>query len=131
MARGDNSKGWPVKKPAKGAGIGGPKRGAGRGGPASGGKRVKFTAEMQPSPEAKSAGHEAAQTAREEAKRYAVEMLQLIRDIARDPTAPHHARSDAAEKVIARAEGRAAIAIGGDPNGVPVKTVVQWDDGED
>lgn len=129
MPKGDNSKGWPVKKPAKGAGIGGPKRGAGYGGPASHAPHVPFTAEAQPSGEAKSAGREAAKTARQVAIEHAETMAQLMVTIANDVTAPIQTRLDAANKIIDRAEGRPAIAIGGDPNGVPVKTVVTWDDG--
>ena len=116
---------WKNQKPPSGI----PARGAGHGGPASGGKRKKFTADAQPSPEAKSAGHEAAKTARQVAIEYAESMARLMVDIANDPTAPVQSRLDAASKLIDRAEGRAAIAIGGDPNGVPVKTVVTWDDG--
>jgi hypothetical protein len=57
-------------------------------------------------------------------------MAELLAEIALDPTAPHGTRVDAANKLIERAEGKAAMAIGGDPNGVPIKTVVQWEDGE-
>jgi hypothetical protein len=57
-------------------------------------------------------------------------MAELLAEIALDPTAPHGTRVDAANKLIERAEGKAAMAIGGDPNGVPIKTVVTWEDGE-
>ena len=114
---------WKNQNPPSGI----PARGEGKG-PAKGARAPKFTAETQPSPEAKSIGHEVAKTAREAAKAHAEAMLKILVDIANDPTAPHHSRSDAAEKVISRAEGRPAQAIGGDPNGVPVKTVVVWED---
>jgi hypothetical protein len=114
---------WKNQKPPSGI----PARGEGKG-PARG-VRAKITAETQPTPAAKSIGHEAAKTARESAKAHAEAMLQILVDIAKDATAPHHARSDAAEKVINRAEGRPAQAIGGDPNGVPLRTVVTWEDG--
>ena len=116
---------WKNQKPPSGI----PARGAGRGGPAKGG-RAEITKDTQPSGEAKSIGRDAAKTARELAKDHAEAMLQILVDIAKDPTAPHHSRSDAAEKVISRAEGRPAQAIGGDPHGVPLKTVVVWEDDE-
>jgi hypothetical protein len=57
-------------------------------------------------------------------------MAELLAEIALDPTAPHGTRVDAANKLIERAEGKAAMAVGGDPNGVPIKTVVAWEDGK-
>jgi hypothetical protein len=118
---------WKHQKPPSGI----PARGAGYGGPAKPKPRKAFTAEEQPTPEAKAAGHEAAKTAREIAKEHAEEMARLMVTIARDVTAPLPTRLDAANKLVERAEGRAAQAIGGDPNGVPMKTVVVWDDDPD
>ena len=116
---------WKNQKPPSGI----PARGAGYGGPAKRSPpREAFNAENQPSPEAKSVGHDVAKTAREVAKAHAEEMAQLLVTIARDTDAPMPTRLDAANKLIERAEGRAAQAIGGDPNGVPVKTVVVWED---
>ena len=116
---GTHYKGPPSGIPARGEGKGGAK-----------GERAAFTAETQPSGEAKSIGRDAAKTAREVAKEHAEEMARLMVDIARDVTAPMPTRLDAANKIVERAEGRAAQAIGGDPNGVPLKTVVVWEDGE-
>ena len=69
-----------------------------------------------------------AETAREVAKAHAEEMARVLLDIARDVTIPPQTRVDAANKLIDRAEGKPAQAIGGDPNGVPIKTVVTWQD---
>ena len=126
MANAHKNAGW-AHNPKPPSGI--PARGAGRGGAKKGlPKQPKFTSDTQPTPEAKSDGREAAKTAREAAKAHAEDMLQILVDIAKDRTAPHHARSDAAEKVISRAEGKPAQSIGGDPHGVPLKTVVVWED---
>ncbi len=81
----------------------------------------------QPPPEAKSAGQAAAQTAREVAKASAAEMAGILQEIARDVANPPQVRVDAANKLIDRAEGRPAQAIGGDPNGVPIRTVIAWE----
>lgn len=116
---------WKHQKPPSGI----PARGAGKG-PAKG-QRAAFTPETQPSGEAKSIGRDAAKTAREIAKEHAEEMARLMVTIARDVTAPMPTRLDAANKLVERAEGRAAQAIGGDPHGVPMKTVVVWDDDPD
>jgi hypothetical protein len=115
-----------VHKPPSGT----PARGEGWGGDARGAGGKPFSADHQPPAEAKAAGREAAQTAREVAKSHAVAMAQLLAEIALDPTAPHGTRVDAANKLIERAEGKAAMAVGGDPNGVPIKTVVAWEDGK-
>lgn len=110
----------------KGSGI--PARGAGWGG----GKRepVPFSAENQPSGEAKSAGKTEAATAREIAKAHAVAMAQLMVEIANNPEAPMPTRLDAANKLIERAEGKATTMIGGDAEVGPVRHVVAWEDGE-
>lgn len=117
-----------AKAPTKGTrhGVGG--KGQGWGGAASGKPARAFTAQNQPTPEAKSEGWVEAATGREVAKASAVEMAQLLRDLARDPKTPPPTRVMAAQALLDRAEGRAAQAIGGDPNGVPIRTVVKWED---
>lgn len=128
MAKANNNKGW-AHRPKPPSGI--PARGEGWGGDKAGtGSRKPLSADNQPSAEAKMAGKIEAATAREYAKTQAVEMAELLATIARDPAAPPGTRVDAAHKLIERAEGKAAQAIGGDPNGVPIKTVVTWEDGE-
>jgi len=128
MAKAHNNKGW-AHRPKPPSGI--PARGEGWGGDKAGtGSRKPLSADNQPSADAKMAGKIEAATARDIAKAHAVEMAELLASIARDKKAPHGTRVDAAHKLIERAEGKAAQAIGGDPNGVPIKTVVTWEDGE-
>ena len=123
---------WPTYKPPGGyvekpaSGI--PARGAGWGGEAKG-EGKPYSATHQATPEAKSAGHAAAATAREVAKAHAVEMAQLMVQIAQDITAPMPTRLDAANKLIERAEGKATTMIGGDPDAGPVVVAWQSDDG--
>lgn len=100
-----------VHKPASGQPASGiPARGEGWGGDA-GGLKPEFSAEYQPAGEAKSAGKEAAKTARDVAKTHAVAMAELLAAIAKDPTAPPGTRVDAANKLIERAEGKAAQSV--------------------
>lgn len=118
------SKGGSHYKPPSGI----PARGEGWGGGAGKPKRAAFDAERQPTPEAKAAGHAESRTARAVAQEHAGDMAALLLEIARDPSTPAPTRVDAANKLIERAEGKPAQAIGGDPNGVPLKTVVTWED---
>ena len=129
MAKAHTNHGWkhrpkpPSGIPARGEGWGGDKAGTG--------SRKPLSADNQPSADAKMAGKIEAATARDIAKAHAVEMAELLASIARDPLAPHGTRVDAAHKLIERAEGKAAQAIGGDPNGIPLKTVIAWEDDRD
>ena len=128
MAKAHTNKGW-AHRPKPPSGI--PARGEGWGGDKAGtGSRKPLSADNQPSADAKMAGKIEAATAREYAKTQAVKMAKLIAKMAEDKTAPHGTRLDAMKATIERAEGRPAQAIGGDPNGVPIKTVVTWEDGE-
>jgi hypothetical protein len=120
------SKGGSHYKPPSGI----PARGEGWGGGKSGKPAQAFDAENQPPGEVKAAGMEAAKTAREVALLHAAEMQALMVRIARDEAAPLQTRLDAANKVVDRAEGRPAQAIGGDPNAGPVRMVISWEDGE-
>lgn len=108
-----------VEKPPRGPGWGGDAKGEGK----------AFSATNQPSPEAKSAGKAAAATAKAMAQEHAVEMMQLLLSIARDPNTPSVTRADIAEKVINRGEGKATTMVGGDAEAGPVKTVIAWEDG--
>lgn len=129
MAKANNNKGW-AHRPKPPSGI--PARGEGWGGDKAGtGSRKPLSADNQPSADAKMAGKIEAATARDIAKAHAVEMAELLATIARDPAAPPGTRVDAAHKLIERAEGKAAQAIGGDPNGIPLKTVIAWEDDRD
>ena len=65
----------------------------------------------QPPTEAKIAGQQAAQTAREVAKASAAEMAALLLGIARDEANPPQVRVDAANKIIERAEGKPAQSV--------------------
>jgi hypothetical protein len=78
----------------------------------------------QPAPEAKSAGHAEAQTAREVAKGAAAEMAALLLDVARDVTNPPQVRVDAANKIIERAEGKPAASMDITSGGVALVTAV-------
>ena len=89
-----------VEKPARGMGWGGEAKPA-----------KPFSAEHQATPEAKSAGQAAAKTAREVAVAHAVEMQQLMVEIARNAAAPFPTRLDAASKTIERAEGKAVASV--------------------
>ena len=116
---------WNTHKPPSGI----PARGPGWGGEAKGYRGAPaFTVDQQPTAEAKVKGRRMAETARDVAKAHAEEMARVLHDIARDDTIPPQTRVDAANKLIDRAEGKPAQAIGGDPNGVPIKTVVTWQD---
>ena len=86
-------------------GQGGPAAGEGYGGPARGSWR-KFTPETIPTGEAMSAGHAAAKTAREEARKHAVRAVGIWVDVMDNTEAPPMARIVAADKIVERAEGK-------------------------
>jgi hypothetical protein len=113
MPKGDNSKGWAHRnKPARGGPASGmPARGEGWGGDKSGHEPIPFSADLQPSPEAKAIGVEAARTAKAVAKEHAEAMAKLLVTIANDPATPAPTRVDAANKLIERAEGKAVASV--------------------
>ncbi|MDE2469814.1 MAG: hypothetical protein KGL35_14010 [Bradyrhizobium sp.] len=91
---------WRVNKPPGGEGMG-----PGWGGPAKGKGKPKFSAENQPAPELKSAGHAAQRTAREVAIAHAEAAAQVWIDVMNDPAQPAAARVAAASKIVEHAEG--------------------------
>jgi hypothetical protein len=86
-------------------GRGGEATGEGYGGPAHGLYRP-FTSDTVPTGAAMSAGRTRAKNAREAARHYAVEAVDLWRDVVRGVVEPNMARVIAADKLIERAEGK-------------------------
>lgn len=88
----------PTSTTRHGSGI--PAGGAGWGGPARGGeRRPAYTAETQPTPEAKAAGHAEAKTLREMLSPHKQRVADTWLSILQDPDAPAAARVTAGEKI--------------------------------
>lgn len=110
----------------KGPPSGIPAQGEGLHGPASGKPPAPFSAEHQPSPEAKSAGHDVAAEIRERIAAHKTALADKLVHLALRGEA-EAVQLAATNSALDRLMGKAAIAIGGDPNGVPLKTVVAWE----
>ena len=98
---------WKHQKPPSGI----PARGAGYGGPAKPKPRKAFTAEEQPTPEAKAAGHAAAKTARELAIEHREAAIAVLARVMNDPTAPPQTQADAANKMLNRSDGTPSASV--------------------
>ena len=125
MAKAKNNKGWAHRnKPASGI----PAGGAGLHGPARGGVlHPPFTADNQGPAEAKVEGKavRAEFRAKLEAKLAKVEKVydRALKD------ADVRVGLVAAKQISVELWGSPAQSIGGDPDGVPMKTIVTWEDG--
>jgi hypothetical protein len=133
MPKGDNSKGWPVKKPARGGPASGmPASGIPAGGPGLHGpaqhlpQAPQFTAKNQPAPEAKSEGKLTRQAFRDRLAAK-LEKVEAVYDAALvDPDV--RVGLVAAKQISVELWGQPAQGIGGSDELGPIRTVVAWED---
>ena len=95
--------------------------GAGIGGPAKGGKRPAFSADNQPSPEEKSAGHDVAKEIRERIAARRTEIIEA--EIARAIKVDHPQGHSAAHKLLERLSPTVAKQEISGPGGGPQEII--------